>query len=323
MASDFKASALSPAVLRAAKTLRIDQVTAEVVHALRARDIPSLLLKGPAVARWLYTDGAVRAYIDTDLLVRSADVERAEETLAELGFTHAPLDDIPGDKPWHGHEWIRMADRAVVDVHRTLIGVANTGDVWDVLSPTAETWQVGGAEVAVLDEPGRALHVALHAAQNGVQGRQSMEDLARALEQVPAPVWEGAAALAERLGATAALGAGLRLLEPGVALADRLGLSARVPVDTVLRAGDFPAVAVGLAWLASRPGVRAKAALVVHKAFPSPAFLRAWTPLARRGRLGLALAYPYRLWWLAAHTPLAVRAWRRARRQASGSPPEG
>jgi hypothetical protein len=58
---------------------------------------------------------------------------------------------------------------------------------------------------------------------------------------------------------------------------------------------------------------------VLGKTFPPPAFMRAWSPLARRGALGLALAYAWRPVWLVVHSGAAVRAWRRARRSADPS----
>ena len=51
----------------------IDAVTAEVVGAFAAVGIPSILLKGPALVRWLYPAGEGRPYLDSDLLVPHAD----------------------------------------------------------------------------------------------------------------------------------------------------------------------------------------------------------------------------------------------------------
>jgi hypothetical protein len=42
--------------------------------------------------------------------------------------------------------------------------------------------------------------------------------------------------------------------------------------------------------------------------------MRVWYPVARRGPLGLAVAYLRRAAWLVATTPRALRAWLRARR---------
>jgi len=78
---------LSAAISAAAHSLAVDQVTAEVVTALRARAIEPVLLKGPSFADWLYPDGLLRPYVDSDLLVAPAQQDAAAETLRSLGFT--------------------------------------------------------------------------------------------------------------------------------------------------------------------------------------------------------------------------------------------
>jgi hypothetical protein len=45
-------------------------------------------------------------------------------------------------------------------------------------------------------------------------------------------------------------------------------------------------------------------------------FIRAWSPLARRGRVGLAVAYAYRPLWVLWRVGPAVWALARARKQA-------
>ncbi len=54
-------------VLLTVHTLLVDQVTAEVIAALRERQVAGILLKGPSIAAWLYDDGALRSYNDCDL----------------------------------------------------------------------------------------------------------------------------------------------------------------------------------------------------------------------------------------------------------------
>jgi Uncharacterised nucleotidyltransferase len=55
-------------LVAAGVSLHLDAVTTEVVLALREAGIPSVLLRGPAIARWLYEDPTERSYVDTDLL---------------------------------------------------------------------------------------------------------------------------------------------------------------------------------------------------------------------------------------------------------------
>jgi hypothetical protein len=192
-----------------------------------------------------------------------------------------------------------------------------------VLAAETETISVGGASVAILDAPGRALVVALHAAHHGVHVEKPLDDLARALELLPAPAWEAASALAARLDAMPAFSTGLRLLPRGCEVASRLELPVDRSTETILRASSPPPMALGFDWLAATPGLRAKARLVARKIVPDAAFMRAWSPLARRGRAGLVAACGWRLVWLAWHAAPGLRAWRRARKAAhpSARPP--
>jgi hypothetical protein len=60
-------------------------------------------------------------------------------------------------------------------------------------------------------------------------------------------------------------------------------------------------------------GMRDRARLVGHKLAPPATFMRKWSPLERRGPLGLAAAYVWRPFWILSRTPHALRAWARAR----------
>lgn len=284
-----------------------DQVTVEVVTALRAAGVRPILLKGAAYKAWLYADGTPRAYRDTDLLVAPGAVGTAEDVLRQLGFEHDPLDDLPFDKPWHGHEWIRAVDGSAVDLHRTLIGAtAPVEVVWRVLSASTEALDVGGVALEMLDEPRRTLHVALHAAQDGRRKQRTVDDLERAVAMLAPPTWALAAAVAHQIGAGHAMGAGLRMALGGAPIADGLGLSDDVPLEVRLRSHGAIAEAVALEWFVHL-SLSGKVGFIRSKLFPPPAFLRAWTPVARHGHAGLAVAYFVRAAWLVMRLPVAVR----------------
>lgn len=304
-------------VLTVARTLAIDRVAAEVVGALRAAGIQSILLKGASFV-WLYDDGPPRAYGDCDLLVAPKDIERSERLLRALGFEHPPLDDLPHDKPWHAHAWNRPGDPSI-DLHRTLIGVGVTPEeLWNVLSARAERMTLAGTEVEILDGVARAMHIALHAAQDGQRLRRPLWDLERAVSKIPEAVWRDAARLASRLDATQAFAAGLRLHPAGSDIAARLGLAPDRSVEVILRSTGAPQVAVGIDWLMRTPGFGRKTQLVFRKLFPPRPFMRAWSPLARRGAAGLAMAYVWRPVWLLTRAGPGMKAWRRARKLARG-----
>jgi putative nucleotidyltransferase-like protein len=286
-----------------AQNLAVDRLTQEVVPALRARGVRCILLKGPSFAAWLYRDGDARPYTDVDLLIARETVPTAHAVLAAREFQHF-FDSSPF--------FVRGLDQ--VDLHCSIKGVeVKESRLWEVLSAMTELQKVADLELEILCEPARALHVALHAAQHGPDWPIQMEDLRRAVEMLPFEMWETAAELAEQLEATMAFAAGLRLLPAGKAVADRLGLSSEASVETILRAKSAPPLALGFEELRGIRGLRGRIRFVVRKLFPSRSYMRAMVPLARKGSIGLAIAYCRRLIWLFRRAIPGFRAWRRSR----------
>ena len=298
----------------AARALRMEIGARALIEQLHAEGVEPILLKGPVTTRWLYGGlASARPAGDIDILVSPADIGRTERVLSEAGFVHPPLDDIPGDKPWHAHAWQHPESGLEIDLHRTLIGVGVEPEVvWRVLNRHTEPFDLRGLEVPTLDEQARALHVALHAAQEGPVGFKALEDLRRALE-VGEDIWRRARSVGQELDALGAMSAGMRLLPPGAELADLMELPRQVPIPVALMSSSAPSEAIGLAWLLATPRWRAKFALVFRKTFPPREFMDSWYPPQQRGRWGLPGAYIYRIRWLATRLPPAIRAWHRAR----------
>ena len=299
-------------VLATARSLMVDRMTAELTDALSRHGVEAILLKGPSFAAWLYGDGTVRSYGDCDLLIPPDQIAPAQQVLQDLGFRDysAPL----AHPRLESHAWRRDPDW--VDLHSTLIGMrVDPEEAWRILSQRTESQRVGGTTVRVLDPVARTVHVALHAAQHGRDEQKPLNDLARAIELVPEALWSEAVELAKRLGATDAFATGLRLLGPGQSLASRLGLGDAGSAEATLLIDPVP-LALGFEHLSTVPGVRAKSLILLRELVPTPAFMRWWSPLARRGRAGLALAYCWRPAWLATRAVPGFLAWRRARRKA-------
>lgn len=313
-------SAAAPDSIRvAAVCLLVDRFSAEVVTALRAAGVPSLLMKGPAIATWIY-GGEPRSYADTDLLLREGDWERAVAVLERLGFA----DDLtPLERPRSGsldsHPYVRAVDGATVDLHLTLFGIeASPAEVWAAFDAERVLLELGGTEVAAPSYRARALHIAMHAVQHGGEAHNKpMRDLELALERVPRPVWAEALELARALRAEPAFVAGLRLTAPGRELAMALGAAAEArSARAELRVAGTP-LAEGFLELATTERRRDRLALLLDVLAPRPAFMRWWTPLARRGRRGLAAAYLWRTLWLVYRALPGYLAWRRARQAAT------
>jgi hypothetical protein len=302
-------------ILAAGINLLADVTTARVVRGLRADGLDSILLKGRAHRGWIDDDPG-RYSGDVDLLVAPGDVPRAEGVLAGLGFVRqGSLDALPGDRPYHASNWATR-ESVEIDLHNHIVGIgAPAHAAWPILLAATENIEVMGEQVAVLGAEARALHVALHAAQHGVGVDRTIRDLDRAIEILPPALWNDAAALAERLDAVAAFSVGLRLTARGRLLAEEFGLPDDAPLDVALWASSPPPMTAGFEWLSTIDNPARKAVFVARKIVPPPEWMRAWQPLARQGRLGLAAAYVWRPLWLATHAPRAYRAWRRLRRE--------
>ncbi len=290
-----------------ARSLRIDRVTGEVVGALRDAGIPSLLIKGPVLARRLYDDGASRPYVDSDLLVDPRQFAAAEQLLIARGFERT------GEEEQMRPEWVRHEQPLMrpwegiwVELHWRLMHYgAPPRSVWEAFTRNSVRLPVGGVLVDVPADPQLALHAAVHVAQHGALPTP-VEDLSRALDRFPFEVWQTAAELARELDATGALAAGLWVLEQGRPMAEALGIG---------RAG---VAAFSLERLSRAEGRRAKARLALGIAFPTPDHMRSFNkPLARFGAPGLAAAYAWRPIELSARIPTVLIARRRARERGA------
>jgi hypothetical protein len=143
-----------------------------------------------------------------------------------------------------------------------------------------------------------------------------MVDLQLAVAQASRDDWAKARDLAERLDGIAAFVAGLNLIPEGAKLAESIDASSKPSVKAALRLGAVP-TSEGFAELAEAPGLRARLSMLAHEAFPNPSFMRWWSPIARRGQIGLAASYVRRLVWLARKAVPGFLAWRRAARDAT------
>ncbi len=319
----------SPDVTARAWALGLDVALVEVHKALSAVGVRSILLKGPAIANWLYDDSIERFYTDIDLLIREDSLAVAGAALAKLGFVQ-PYAGVgasaePDD---HAQMWRRrQPNLGEVDLHHRFAGVnADPAVIWDALSQRTVSLRVAGHDVEVLDHVGLALIIALHAAAHGPEDEWPRQDLARALERASSETWAAAADLAKQLAAEQSFALGLRRLPRGVLLAERLGLTTEVSAHAALLSGGVGSKdAWGFHQFAIASGWRARAVVLREKLLPSRAFMGHWAPWTRRGRSALALGYAWRVLRLIKALPRGARryrtAWTQANPAAGGRPP--
>lgn len=313
-------------VERAAHALALDAAAAEVVGTFEECGITSLLLKGPAVAHWIYSDDLDgRTYIDVDLLVEPIRFEDAERVLETLGYGHVDGDHRVAPRTWlHESEWQRLGPQPTyVDLHRGFHGVTDWTRWWSVMSAHTVVVTVGGRELHIPDAAGCALVVALHDSSTGRSNR-SATDLQRALRTFSDDVWQEAARRAETIGVRPSLVLGLTLHEAGRMMITRLGLPTDLPPDVAIRSlvatGDDPGN-VDRAWtlqirLQSAGGWRQRIRVLLDIIFPSAEFFRQSRSLAGHGSLGLFAARVIRPLDLTARAPRILWLLAKGRRRA-------
>ncbi len=324
----------NPSFAAAARTLMLDAAAVQCVSALRTEGVRAILLKGPVTAKWLYAGEGIRDYTDVDLLVAQVELARALGILEGLGYRDTQADRPPNETPPHAralalepHSGSKADDRfpagLSVDLHWTFHGIgASDDEFWAVVAGSAERMGIAGVDVDVPNEPTRTLLLSLHAATSGASAGQAIADLERGLERLADETWSSAHELALRLDAVPRFIAGLMMRADGLELIDRLHLGGEMDVLSALRAAGVPPVAGGLERLRQTHGVWPRVRLLARELVPTRSFMRTWSPLARRGQLGLALAYAYRPFALVLELPAALRAHAKARRAvATGTPP--
>jgi hypothetical protein len=291
------------------QTLALDAALAEAVPALRAAVVDPLLIKGPAIARWLYDDPNERAYGDIDLLVPVAAVPAARETLVALGYSEPLVDSRTDEQVPHATTFVRGP--VVVDLHWEL-NLMPHPDAYGLLGRGATRLPVAGIAVLVPSPGALAVIVALHAAQHG-RATTAAADLSRAVARVDIETWRAAADLAREADALPALRSGLGVVDGGDRLAARLELPDEVPLGLRMRSENVPGV-TRIEALRSVTGWRRRIGLLLSTLFPSRAFMRHVDPRARRGRLGLLRAYAERLPNVAARVLPTLLRYARVRR---------
>jgi Uncharacterised nucleotidyltransferase len=302
-----------------ARNFAIDALTAEVASAFTGEGIGTVVLKGPVLARWLYP-GEVRPYVDSDLMVAPENRAHAVSVLERLGFMEycpwmpSPLSLDPGGTAF-------SRDGVMVDLHCQLPGLDGDPDaIWGRLAASADRQVIAGVELRVPDRDTVLLHVVLHAAHhaNQVDGKP-LEDLRRALAHVEESQWLSALELARACRGVPAFAAGLRLLPEGRDLALRLDLGEVRSLQHEIRREDNVIAEELYALLSADVGVRQKLAIAASDIFPRPDYMRWWSPLARRGRLGLAGAYVWRAIWVIGQAPGAIHTLWRVRQAKGGA----
>jgi hypothetical protein len=152
---------------------------------LESEGVEALVLKGAALARWLYDDPGQRGRVDLDLLVRAADEVQVEGLLADHGYEQRADSLSRTQVCWQGQGKHR---RELVDLHWVLSDQpvfhhAFSFDIlWESSFPVAE----GFSRVRRLDPVWSLIHAIVH-----YWGSDPKHELPRIMLLDMTLLWEG------------------------------------------------------------------------------------------------------------------------------------
>lgn len=294
-----------------AHVLRLERHLLRITDLLGPLDIPFRVLKGSAVAHLDYSDPALRAFGDNDVLVRSEDFQAATAAFGGAGYDRPAAPLAPGfDVRFGKGATFVDDDHFELDVHRTFamgpFGIlVDLAELWE----QPDSFELGGVEVAALGTEQRYLHACYHSVVGNPWGRvQPMRDIAEML-LFGRYDSDRLRALAEGWGAGAVLSRGI------VSAWDGFGLTTDVPLLDWARSrptsrreqrmldlyrADASYAAKSLGTIGVLPTWRDRASFVRMLAFPGVGDVRS----TGRSRVGL----------LARGARRAARDWRRSLR---------
>jgi hypothetical protein len=271
-----------------------------LLDALAAGGIDVLLMKGGALAYLIYDAPHLRVRVDTDLLIRRAQLEAAERVFAAHGWSRPPESDFELAGAQRHYVKPAPASREVhLDVHWR---IANPRTFSDALS--FDELRAGAVAVPALGvnaRTPRAVDAVFLACVHRVAHHDDEVDLLwlwdihLLVSRLSADDQEALVSLAVRTGMTGVCVRGLDLAATAFAapaagaLASRLrnaGAGLSEPASQFL--GGVRPVRTLRADLASVPGWRMPLRLLGERVMPSPQYIRARYP-----------RWPRRLLWLA------------------------
>jgi len=150
----------------------------KVVRALEAKHIPVICLKGPVLATLFYSDPALRAYVDLDILVKLVDYSKAEAILYTFGLELAHKTDR------HAHF---QSNLCPIELHWRIATkeYPRTLDS-EYCFKRSTSVQVSGHLCSTLCAEDLVLHTCLHGTQHCWSKFRYLTDFATALQMLDA-----------------------------------------------------------------------------------------------------------------------------------------
>jgi hypothetical protein len=168
----------------------------QVLDALAAAAVPSMLLKGAALIETVYPDPAIREMLDIDVLVPRGQLDAANAALAKLGYrpetaTGAAQHARPAMRLEHHHDPALITEQQLVavELHHHMAMADEGADfeidgVWERARPAA----TGPAHLLPAAED-LLLHVCFHFTRNRLGGSYHRAGTGGALSQLGDIAW--------------------------------------------------------------------------------------------------------------------------------------
>ena len=183
-AQEMEAEAERQEVRTLARTIWLQAHLAAFLRACAESELPTIVLKGAALAETVYPRLGLRDFRDLDILVRPADAPRARAVLESLGYaadeTHW-RDLVTGDDCQADFAHPSSAGPVVLELHTDLINndllhdqVRAAGeDLWRRARQTT----LAGVPALVLGPEDQLLHLCLHLAGHHLAAPRSLRDI--------------------------------------------------------------------------------------------------------------------------------------------------
>jgi hypothetical protein len=169
------------------KTQLYSSELARLIGLFTSAEIPTIVLKGPALSLLAYGNISARDYSDLDILVHPSDAVAASELLILAGYgINSYNRKVYESGFFHNKSENFYSERASVDLHWTL------QDVWFPFGPDeealwsrTETFALNGGDFRTLAAADHLLFLCVHASKHGWPTIASVVDIAALLTARP------------------------------------------------------------------------------------------------------------------------------------------
>ena len=228
-------------------TLRMTAELFRLLELFAANEIPTLIVKGPALAMQAYGDPTMRSFGDLDFLVRQRDIRRATESLQAAGYEAAvPLSAIDAGKIPGQYFFSKTDTKLVVELHNdfTLRYFPRPLPIEEFFARRIRVC-IDGHEAPALSVEDELVLICIHGAKHLWERLMWIADVAALVSRQTGINWGRATASARAVRAD-------HMLHTGLLLAADL-LHARLPedMDAIVRQDALAAKLVAriLRWL--------------------------------------------------------------------------